>query len=413
MIELIQLVKLNSGKKKYKAIFNINGKKKSTTFGARGYSDYTIHKDINRRNRYIARHLVDLKTKDPTRAGYLSMYIIWNYPTVEKSVVDYKKRLKVYNNTGVFPTKIKNYSNNFGTESSLVKVLSQENIPYIPRELYLKIKRQLDQFYLKQKIAATKVNKSIKTWLPQRREPYYLKQKFEELKYDYMPQSETTVIYLKSLLKLTKNKILKDHFEYLKNIYNMFIETENVLWKPNEKINVQLSQNFFIKIMKKFDITIDIDNFYQNIKTEQVEEFFLSFNFGKNKFGESPVPDNVVDKELYKKIKIMVRKDVDAQNRRWGLYDSSRLVKKYKESGGKYFGKSENGTTRWYKEKWINACVWPKVEPCGRKDMTKSIAYCRPSIKVSKKTPKLVQELTQQEIKKRCFLKKNNPKLLL
>lgn len=247
MIELIQLIKLNSGKKKYKAIFNINGKKKSTTFGARGYSDYTIHKDINRRNRYIARHLVDLKTKDPTRAGYLSMYIIWNYPTVEQSVVDYKKRLKVYNDTGVFPTKIKNYSN----------------------------------------------------------------------------------------------------------------------------------------------------------------------NFGKNKFGESPVPDNVVDKELYKKIKIMIRKDVDAQNRRWGLYDSSRLVKKYKEAGGKYSGKSENGTTRWYKEKWINACVWPKIEPCGRKDMTKSIAYCRPSIKVSKKTPKLVQELTQQEIKKRCFLKKNNPKLLL
>lgn len=277
MIELIKLIKLNSGNKKYKAIFNVNGKQKTTTFGARGYSDYTIHKDINRRNRYISRHLVDLKTKDPTRAGYLSMYIIWNYPTLAESITDYKKRLKTYNKTGAFPTKIKNYFNSFGTESesSLVRVLSKENMPYIPPELYFKIKKELDKFDLRRRIAATKINKSIKTYIPLMKEPYDLQKNFEKLGYDYMPQNEITPVYLESLLKLKKEKIKKDHFEDLKDIYYMLIETENVLWSPQESENVQLSKKFFIKIMKKFDIIINIDDFYDDIKSQKVEDFFF------------------------------------------------------------------------------------------------------------------------------------------
>lgn len=277
MIELIKLIKLNSGNKKYKAIFNVDGRQKSTTFGARGYSDYTIHKDINRRNRYISRHLVDLKTKDPTRAGYLSMYIIWNYPTLAESLVDYKKRLKTYNKTGVFPTKIKNYSNSFGTESesSLVRVLSRENMPYIPPELYFKIKKELDKFDLRRRIAATKVNKSIKTYIPLMNQPYDLKKKFEELEYDYMPQNEITSVYLKSLLKLKKEKIKKDHFEDLQSIYFMLIETENVIWSQQDRENVKLTKQFFIKIMEKFGIIIKINRFYDNIKSQEVENFFF------------------------------------------------------------------------------------------------------------------------------------------
>jgi len=69
-------------------------------------SDFTIHKDKERRERYISRHKKDLKTKDPMKPGYLSMFILWNKPSLRASLADYKRRLGVYNRTGKFPIKI-------------------------------------------------------------------------------------------------------------------------------------------------------------------------------------------------------------------------------------------------------------------------------------------------------------------
>eukprot|EP00965_Chrysotila_dentata_P039509 1313304-Pleurochrysis_carterae.AAC.1 len=45
-----------------------DGSKKRTRFGARGYEDYTMHHDKDRRERYWSRHIKDLSTGDPTRA---------------------------------------------------------------------------------------------------------------------------------------------------------------------------------------------------------------------------------------------------------------------------------------------------------------------------------------------------------
>jgi hypothetical protein len=90
-------------KYKYIAYFNDNT---TTKFGAKGYEDYTIHKDKKRRTLYITRHSKDLRTNDPRRAGYLSMYILWNKPTLQASIQDYKKRLKIFQESGVFPTNI-------------------------------------------------------------------------------------------------------------------------------------------------------------------------------------------------------------------------------------------------------------------------------------------------------------------
>ena len=70
--------------------------------------------------------------------------------------------------------------------------------------------------------------------------------------------------------------------------------------------------------------------------------------------------------------------------------------------------KGKTNLDRWYKEKWVDACAWPKRKPCGRKTAEK-IAYCRPSVKVDSKTPKLVQELTKTQIKSRCAKKKRSP----
>ena len=106
MIKVIKFSKLKSGKKKYEITFEKNGKTYIRRFGAAGMSDFTKHKDRVRRERYISRHKKDLRTNDPTRPGYLSMYILWNKPTLKASLADYKRRLSVYNRTGKFPREI-------------------------------------------------------------------------------------------------------------------------------------------------------------------------------------------------------------------------------------------------------------------------------------------------------------------
>jgi hypothetical protein len=106
-IKLLSIKKSNTKGKKLMAIFKINDlNKKTIHFGAAGMSDFTKHKDINRRNRYIKRHLKDLNTNDPTRAGYLSMFILWNKKSLKDSINDYKRRINIYNKTNKFPKNI-------------------------------------------------------------------------------------------------------------------------------------------------------------------------------------------------------------------------------------------------------------------------------------------------------------------
>ena len=86
--------------KKYKAVFkDDNGKKiKSVHFGAKGMSDYSIHKDEARKKRYLARHNPKVTKENWNNymtAGSLSRYILWNKKTFKASVADYKKRFKL------------------------------------------------------------------------------------------------------------------------------------------------------------------------------------------------------------------------------------------------------------------------------------------------------------------------------
>lgn len=112
MITLVKLKKAK-GNKKWTAVFKIekDGKEelKERSFGYRNpddlKNDFTLHKDRDRRNRYIIRSKGHLKTNDPTRAGYLSMFLLWNKKTLKASVEDYNRRLKEYNKTGKFPVQ--------------------------------------------------------------------------------------------------------------------------------------------------------------------------------------------------------------------------------------------------------------------------------------------------------------------
>lgn len=66
-------------------------------FGAKGYSDYTIHKDSSRMKRYLARHK---KRENWTKSGintrgFWSRWILWNKPSLLKSIKDVEDRFKI------------------------------------------------------------------------------------------------------------------------------------------------------------------------------------------------------------------------------------------------------------------------------------------------------------------------------
>lgn len=75
--------------KKYMAVFD---NYKIVHFGSAGYSDFTINKDISKKKNYIKRHQVNENFNDPYSAGSLSRWILWNKPTIEESISDYKKK---------------------------------------------------------------------------------------------------------------------------------------------------------------------------------------------------------------------------------------------------------------------------------------------------------------------------------
>ena len=82
-----------AGKKLMATFTKDNGRTKTTYFGSAGMDDYTLTKDKEQRARYRSRHKKDLQTKDPTRAGFLSWYILWGDSTSRReNIASYKRR---------------------------------------------------------------------------------------------------------------------------------------------------------------------------------------------------------------------------------------------------------------------------------------------------------------------------------
>jgi len=70
-----------------------SGRTRVTHFGAAGMDDYTKSHDKEQRNRYRTRHKKGLETGDPTRAGFLSYYILWGTSTsLSENIASFKRR---------------------------------------------------------------------------------------------------------------------------------------------------------------------------------------------------------------------------------------------------------------------------------------------------------------------------------
>lgn len=96
-LSLISIKRSPKKEKKYVATFCKNGRIKQTHFGAKGYQNYggvgkSRHTSKERKKRYIQRHKSRENWSDPTTAGALSRYVLWNKPSFRESVTDYKKK---------------------------------------------------------------------------------------------------------------------------------------------------------------------------------------------------------------------------------------------------------------------------------------------------------------------------------
>lgn len=95
---LYTLLKSSNPKKKYMVhiISKKSGREKTIHFGLSGASHYSIHKNEDRKLRYINRHRANENWNDPETAGYYSRWVLWNLPTIQASwkwvKTDLKKR---------------------------------------------------------------------------------------------------------------------------------------------------------------------------------------------------------------------------------------------------------------------------------------------------------------------------------
>lgn len=96
-MKLLRVEQSPKPEKKYRAVFETDeGRINTTDFGDSSASDYLQHKDKERRERYRDRHRKDLQTGDPTRAGYLSWYLLWgDYTSLRSNIAAYKKRFNL------------------------------------------------------------------------------------------------------------------------------------------------------------------------------------------------------------------------------------------------------------------------------------------------------------------------------
>jgi hypothetical protein len=89
------LSKSDKPQKKYKITF-INpttNRVNKLYFGASGYQSFTDRNDENRKARYLQRHTEP--SDNPYKPAFWATNLLWNQPTISKSIADIEKRYKI------------------------------------------------------------------------------------------------------------------------------------------------------------------------------------------------------------------------------------------------------------------------------------------------------------------------------
>jgi len=81
-----KIVPSNRSGKKYMIVLRKGGKKiKTIHFGQAGASDFTQHKDEERRKRYMDRHRATENWNDEKTAGFYAYHILWRFKTLNEA----------------------------------------------------------------------------------------------------------------------------------------------------------------------------------------------------------------------------------------------------------------------------------------------------------------------------------------
>tara|TARA_R100001460_G_scaffold101134_1_gene144975 strand:+ start:802 stop:1104 length:303 start_codon:yes stop_codon:yes gene_type:complete len=93
----VVIKKSTNPKKKLMAVFSSkdSSRTKTTHFGSAGMSDFPTHKDEARKQRYLDRHRKRENWSDPTSAGALARWILWNKTSRQSSISDFKSRFNL------------------------------------------------------------------------------------------------------------------------------------------------------------------------------------------------------------------------------------------------------------------------------------------------------------------------------
>lgn len=77
----VRVSRARDGKHKFTAEFPDGSR---VSFGLRGYSDYTLHKDPERMKRYLGRHRLreNWKRSGAKTAGFWSRWLLWSRPSL-------------------------------------------------------------------------------------------------------------------------------------------------------------------------------------------------------------------------------------------------------------------------------------------------------------------------------------------
>lgn len=98
-----------SASKKWTAVIFENGRKVRTVhFGAAGMSDYTIHKDPCRMERYTVRHRAreNWTITGVVTPGFWAKWLLWGEPSISASIKEIERRFPIRIMRGEPPTSL-------------------------------------------------------------------------------------------------------------------------------------------------------------------------------------------------------------------------------------------------------------------------------------------------------------------
>ena len=97
-IKLIDVIPSTRKDKKLMAIFEVNyNTLYKIHFGSKFRKTFIDHRDLKKKANYMKRHIA-LGTEDyedPLTPASLSMFLLWNKPTLEESLEDFKKKFNL------------------------------------------------------------------------------------------------------------------------------------------------------------------------------------------------------------------------------------------------------------------------------------------------------------------------------